>query len=173
MEILKFNVFNFLNKSKKTTVPLVPLCRTFPVMHDLVGVVTPNMEALPKVCVYLLHNWQAYKACNRHETECLFTAGEHWSKVPVSLCAAQYVISLVSEYHHHPSMQHLSTHQSISLGQKIVHVHRSHLMEQVVYYFLGKKEHQSMINLWLSSELDCLVLGFMRKSKLCVRHTLE
>jgi len=30
MEILKFNVFNFLNKSKKTTVPLVLLCPTFP-----------------------------------------------------------------------------------------------------------------------------------------------
>jgi len=30
METLKFNVFNFLNKSKKTTVPLVLLCPTFP-----------------------------------------------------------------------------------------------------------------------------------------------
>jgi len=30
MEILKFNVFKFLNKSKKTTVPLVLLCPTFP-----------------------------------------------------------------------------------------------------------------------------------------------
>jgi len=30
MEILKFNVFNFLNKSKETTVPLVFLCPTFP-----------------------------------------------------------------------------------------------------------------------------------------------
>jgi len=54
------------------------------------------------------------------------------------------VISLVSECHHHPSMMHLSTHQDISLGQKIVHVHHleKHLMEQVVYSFLGKKEHQ-------------------------------
>ena len=30
MEILKFNVFDFLNKSKKTTVPLVFLYPTFP-----------------------------------------------------------------------------------------------------------------------------------------------
>jgi len=30
METLKLNVFNFLNKSKKMTVPLVPLCPTFP-----------------------------------------------------------------------------------------------------------------------------------------------
>jgi len=30
METLKFNVFNFSNKSKKTTVPLVLLCPTFP-----------------------------------------------------------------------------------------------------------------------------------------------
>jgi len=39
---------------------------------------------------------------------------------------------------------YLSTHQGISLGQKIVHVHRleKHLMEQVVYVFMGKKEHQ-------------------------------
>jgi len=39
---------------------------------------------------------------------------------------------------------HLATHQSISLGQKFVHAHRSekHLMEQVDYNFGGKKEHQ-------------------------------
>ena len=40
--------------------------------------------------------------------------------------------SLVSEYDHYPSVRHLVTHQdSISLGQKIVHVHHSekHLME--------------------------------------------
>jgi len=42
---------------------------------------------------------------------------------------------------------HLSTHQDISLislGHKIVHVHHleKHLMEQVVYTFLGRKEHQ-------------------------------
>jgi len=30
MEILKFNIFNFLNESKQTTVPPVPLCPTFP-----------------------------------------------------------------------------------------------------------------------------------------------
>jgi len=30
MEILKLYVFNFLNKSKETTVPLVFLCPTFP-----------------------------------------------------------------------------------------------------------------------------------------------
>jgi len=39
---------------------------------------------------------------------------------------------------------HLSTHQDISLGQKIVHVHHleKHLMGQVDCTFLGKKEHQ-------------------------------
>jgi len=30
METLMFNVFNFFNKLKKTTVPLVLLCPTFP-----------------------------------------------------------------------------------------------------------------------------------------------
>jgi len=30
MQSLKFNVFNFLKKSKKTTVALVLLCPTFP-----------------------------------------------------------------------------------------------------------------------------------------------
>ena len=41
-------------------------------------------------------------------------------------------------------MMHLSTHQDISLGLKIVHVHHleKHLMGQFVYTFLGKKEHQ-------------------------------
>ena len=49
------------------------------------------------------------------------------------------VFSLVSEYHHHPSVMHSSTHQGISLGQKIVHVRHleKHVMEQVVYTFLG------------------------------------
>jgi len=61
--------------------------------------------------------------------------------VPLSLFAAQYSDSLVSECHYHPSMMHLSTHQDISLGLKIVHVHHleKHLMGQVVYTFLGKK----------------------------------
>jgi len=38
---------------------------------------------------------------------------------------------------------HLFTHQGISLGQKIAHAHHlvKHLMGQVVYTFLGKKEH--------------------------------
>jgi len=54
------------------------------------------------------------------------------------------VISLVSECHHHPSMMHLFTHQDISLGLKIVHVHylEKHLMGQIVYTFLGKKYAQ-------------------------------
>ena len=44
-------------------------------------------------------------------------------------------ISLVSEYHHHPSERHVSTHQGISLGHKTVHVHRSekHLMELIQF----------------------------------------
>ena len=55
------------------------------------------------------------------------------------------VISLVSEYHHHLSVMHLSIHQDISLGQKIVHVHHleKHLMEQVVYTFWAKKNTSS------------------------------
>jgi len=42
-------------------------------------------------------------------------------------------ISFVSEYHNHPSVRHVSTHQGISLGHKTVHIHRSekHLMDQV------------------------------------------
>ena len=38
-------------------------------------------------------------------------------------------------------------HQGISLGQKIVHVYCSekHLREEVVYTFLGKKEHQFLV----------------------------
>jgi len=53
------------------------------------------------------------------------------------------VISLVSEYPHYPWVIHLFTHQGISLGQKIAHAHHlvKHLMGQVVYTFLGKKEH--------------------------------
>jgi len=49
------------------------------------------------------------------------------------------VISLVSECHHHPLMMHLSTHQDISHGLIIVHVHHleKHLMGQVVYTSLG------------------------------------
>jgi len=35
METLKFNVFNFLNKSKKTAVPLVVLCPTFPYVKSI------------------------------------------------------------------------------------------------------------------------------------------
>jgi len=38
-------------------------------------------------------------------------------------------------------MMHLSTHQGVSLGQKISHVHHleKHLMGHAVYTFLGKK----------------------------------
>jgi len=41
-------------------------------------------------------------------------------------------------------MMDLPTDQDIPLGQKIIHVHHleKHLMEQVVYTFMGKKEHQ-------------------------------
>ena len=47
-------------------------------------------------------------------------------------------------------MMHLSAHQDISLGQKIVHVHHleKHLMGQVVYTFLGNKDHQLFDLLW-------------------------
>jgi len=43
----------------------------------------------------------------------------------------------------------LSTHQDISLGLKIVHVHHleKHLMGQVVYTFLGKKEQQFLLQI--------------------------
>jgi len=34
MEILKFNIFNFLNKSKKTAVSLISLCPTFPYAYS-------------------------------------------------------------------------------------------------------------------------------------------
>jgi len=41
MEILNFNVFNFLKKSKKTTAPLILLCPTFPYLHIKVAVGGP------------------------------------------------------------------------------------------------------------------------------------
>ena len=37
---------------------------------------------------------------------------------------SDFTISLVSEYHHHPSVMNLSTYQDITLGQKNVHVHQ-------------------------------------------------
>jgi len=51
------------------------------------------------------------------------------------------VISLVSKCHHHPSMMHLSTHQDISLGQKIVHVHHRKTSDGAgcLYFFEQKR----------------------------------
>jgi len=68
-------------------------------------------------------------------------AGEHWLNVALNLFPDSIVISLVSEYHHHPSVRRLVIHQDIWLGQIIVHVHNSekHLMKQVVYTFWDKK----------------------------------
>jgi len=37
-------------------------------------------------------------------------------------------ISLVSKYHHHPSVRHLATHHGVSLGQKIARVHNSEII---------------------------------------------
>ena len=77
-------------------------------------------------------------ACNRHEIKC-FLLQECTDKKCLWVCLLHsLVISLVSGYHHHPSMMHLSTHQDISFGQKIVHVRhlQKHLMEQVVYKHL-------------------------------------
>jgi len=61
-----------------------------------------------------------------------FTAGEHLSKVPPSFLLHGTVISLVSGIL--SFIGAFTTHQAISHGQKVVHVHRSekHLMEQVV-----------------------------------------
>ena len=61
--------------------------------------------------------------------------------MPLSLFAAQYSDFTVSEYHHHPSVMHLSTHQGISLGQKRVYVRQleKYSMEQVVHNFGAKK----------------------------------
>jgi len=52
-------------------------------------------------------------------------------------------ISFASQYHHYPSVEHLATHQGMSLGQKIIHVHNSEkpFMQQVLYT-LRQKEHQ-------------------------------
>ena len=62
-------------------------------------------------------------ACNRHEIKC-FLLQESTDQKCLWVCLLHIiVISLVSEYHHQPSMMHLSTHQDISLGLKIVHVH--------------------------------------------------
>ena len=44
---------------------------------------------------------------------------------------------------------HLSTHECISLGQKIVHEHclEEHLMEQVVYTFWAKKNTNCFVEI--------------------------
>jgi len=42
------------------------------------------------VCVYLLHNWQAYIGVKQAWNKVFLTAGEHWSNVRLSLFAAQY-----------------------------------------------------------------------------------
>jgi len=61
--------------------------------------------------------------------------------VPLSLFVAQYSDFTVSEYYHHPSVMHLSTHQGISLGQKRVYVRQleKYFMEQVVHTFGANK----------------------------------
>ena len=61
--------------------------------------------------------------------------------MPLGFFAAQYSDFTVSEYHHHPSLMHLSTHQGISLGQKRIYVGQleKYFMEQVVYTFGAKK----------------------------------
>jgi len=45
METLKFNVFNFLNKSKKTTVPLVLLRPTFPYVQNCLYIDAISVES--------------------------------------------------------------------------------------------------------------------------------
>jgi len=80
-------------------------------------------------CVYLLHSWQQHiLACNRHETEC-FLLQESTDRMCLGACLLRSIaILIVSEYHRHPSVRHLATRQSISLGQKVVHEHHSAVM---------------------------------------------
>jgi len=71
-----------------------------------------------------------------HEIKC-FMLQESTDRMCLGTCLLHNIaISFVSEYDHHPSVRHVSTHQGISLGRKSVHVHRSetHFMEQVVLY---------------------------------------
>jgi len=77
------------------------------------------------------------------------------------------VISLVSEYHHHPAMMHLSAHQDISLGQKIVHLHHleKHLMGQVVYTFLGKKNTNHFVAIKSDFVFSSIVWQFPSKDE--------
>jgi len=48
MKTLKVNVFNFLNKSKKMTVPLVPLCPTFPYISNMIQDDSPGLSNILK-----------------------------------------------------------------------------------------------------------------------------
>jgi len=50
-------------------------------------------------------------ACNRHEIECFYCRRTLIKSASVIVCCTE-VISLVSEYHHHPSVMHLSAQQS-------------------------------------------------------------
>jgi len=94
-------------------------------------------------CICSTAGKQAYigMACNRHEIECFLLQESSDQKCLWVCLLHSIIISLVSEQHHHPSMMHLSTHQGVSLGQKISHVHHleKHLMGHAVYTFLGKK----------------------------------
>jgi len=84
--------------------------------------------------------------------------------VPLSLFAAQYSDFTVSEYHHHPSVMHLSTHQGISLGQKGVYVQQleKYFMEQVVYTF-GAKKRQFFVAIKNAFVLSIIVTKTFRR----------
>jgi len=80
-------------------------------------------------------------ACNRHEIKCFLLQESTDQKCPIVCLLHSIVISLVSEYHHHPSMMHLSTHQDMSLGQKncIRTLFRKTFDGAGCLYFFGQK----------------------------------
>jgi len=86
--------------------------------------------------------------------------------VPLCLFAAQYSAFTYSECHNHPSMMHLSTHQDILLGLKIVHVHHleKHFMGQVDYTFLCKKEHHFFVTIKSDFVFNSIVTTNIQKT---------
>jgi len=58
-------------------------------------------------------------ACSRHEMECFYCRIALIESASELVCCTVQRFHLSSEYHH-PSVEHLATHQGISLGGKIV-----------------------------------------------------
>jgi len=105
-------------------------------------------------------------ACNRHEIKC-FLLQERTDQKCLWVCLLDStVISLVSECHHHPSMMHLSTHQDISLGLKIVHLH--HLENvwwaRLFILFWAKKNTSCFVTIKSDFMLSSIITTHIQKT---------